>query len=284
VKRQAPVAAPVASSAPDELAAWLARAARGRGRVDLELFAGDRTVYVLRWSEEHDPAATVAGEIRAAASADGELQAAPVAYALTATDETGETIATVPLRVSGPLAAGPLATGSGADLLSTAHRHLESQASLNLRLLTSASEAIRAMADQARMRAAEDQEELRWYRERARQIRDEREELTRETIARELASEVGAERERRTSALLEQAAAAVLPAVARRLSPAPAPAPATGRTAADDALDRIRAAWAHLSPELCDRIADELPPEIALGLVGAIGGGASGGGAPPEPH
>lgn len=273
--KRAPAPAAPASSAPDELAAWLARAARGRERIDLELAAGDRTVYVLRWSPEHDPAATVAGEIRAAASADGELAAAPVAYSLAATGEDGEPIAQVPLRVSGPLAAGPLATGSGADLLATAHRHLESQAALNLRLLTSASDAIRAMAEQARVRAAEDAEELRWYRERAKQIREEREELTRESIARELAAEVGAERERRTSALLEQAAATVLPAVARRL--APAPAPSSSRSSADDALDRVRAAWAHLSPELVEKIADELPPDVAMGLVGAMG-------AAREPH
>lgn len=276
-----PRPSPLAPAPPvrDELAAWLTRVSRDLDVVALELIAGEgedaRTVYAATWPPARDPAATMAAELRGAASAHGELQAGPVVYQLRAGAVGADSLAMTPLRVAGPHAHAPLATGAPADLVATAQRHAETAHALSMRTLAAASDAIRALATEVRERAASDQDEIRYWRERSREIREAHAEVARVQASVELERDLELERERRLSSVTEQATKLLLPALARKLTP-PAQAengstPNVPRASAEpSALATVRAAWGHLSPETVDRIAAELPPDVAAQLVSAL--------------
>ena len=255
----------------DDLAAWLTRTARDHALVDLELEAGDgedaRTIYAATWSPSRDPAATLAAELRAAASAHGELQAGPVVYMLRARIEGAES--RTPLRVAGPHAGGPLATGAPADLVATAQRHAETAHALSMRTLAAASDAIRALAVEVRERAASDQDEIRYWRERSKALREEHDAVTRERTQVELESAIELERERRMSQIAERATALLGPAIAKRLAPAPAKDGATKQEAAP--MSTVKRAWSQLSDDTIARIAADLPPDLAMEVVQALG-------------
>jgi hypothetical protein len=266
----------------DDLAAWLTRAARDADVLGLELEAGDgddvRAIYAASWAPARDPAATMAAELRAAASAHGELQAGPVVYRLRAGRAGHPLDQVTTVRVSGPHASGPLATGAPADLVATAQRHAETAHMLSMRTLAAASDAIRSLANEVRERAASDQEEIRYWRQRSRELRDAHDEATRVRAEVELGAATELERERRISRVLEQGAAVVLPALSRRLATPSGSGLANGgngqapNQAAPEAaaLSTVRGAWAHLSPETIDKIAGDLPPEVALAVVAAL--------------
>jgi hypothetical protein len=143
-----------------------------------------------------------------------------------------------------------------------------------MRTLSAASDAIRALAVEVRERAASDQEEIRYWRGRSREIREAHEEAIRVQAQVELERDTELEREGRMTRVTEQASAVLLPVLARKLAPpAPAaPAAASADPAQADQLASVRAAWAHLSPETVDRIAADLPPDLALAVVAAMRG------------